>query len=59
LLGSSVEREAALIEQVTAPSLRSTHSDKREHAEKTIEELGALLSQLLHLLLYKELRKLL
>lgn len=59
LLGSSVEREAALIEQITAPSLRSTHSDKREHGEKTLEDLGALLSQLLHLLLYKELRKLL
>ena len=59
LLSSSVEREAALIEQVTLPSLRSTHSDKREYGEKMLEDLGALLSQLLHLLLYKELRKLL
>ncbi len=59
LLSSSVEREAALIEQVTMPSLRSTHSDKREYGEKMLEDLGALLSQLLHLLLYKELRKLL
>jgi hypothetical protein len=54
-----VEREAALIEQVTMPSLRSTHSDKREYGEKMLEDLGALLAQLLHLLLYKELRKLL
>ncbi len=59
LLSSSVEREAALIEQVTMPSLRSTHSDKREYGEKMLEDLGALLAQLLHLLLYKELRKLL
>ncbi|MCL5734776.1 MAG: MerR family transcriptional regulator [Actinobacteria bacterium] len=59
LLSSSAEREAALIDQVTTPSLRSTHLDKREYGEKMLEDLGALLSQLLHLLLYKELRKLL
>ncbi len=59
LLGSSVEREASLIEQVTTPSLRSTHLDKREHGEKMLEDLAALVSQLIHLLLYKELRKLL
>jgi DNA-binding transcriptional MerR regulator len=59
LLGSSVEREAALVEQITTPSLRSTHPDKREYGEKMVEDLGALLSQLMQLLLYKELRKLL
>jgi DNA-binding transcriptional MerR regulator len=59
LLGSSVEREASLLEQVATPSLRSTHPDKREHGEKMLEDLGALLSRLLRLLLYKELRKLL
>lgn len=59
LLSSSVEREAALIEQLATPSLRSTHSDKREYGEKMLEDLGALLSRLLHLLLYKELRRLL
>jgi len=59
LINSSVEREAALIEQIATPSLRSTHSDKREYGEKMLEDLGALLSQLLYLLLYKELRKLL
>lgn len=59
LLGSSVEREAALIQQVTTPSLRSTHVDKREYGEKMLEDLAALVSQLIHLLLYKELRKLL
>lgn len=59
LLSSSVEREAALIEQITTPALKSTHPDKREYGEKMLQDLGALLSQLLHLLLYKELRKLL
>lgn len=59
LLGSSVEREAALVEQITAPSLRSSHADKREYGEKMVDDLGSLLSQLMQLLLYKELRKLL
>lgn len=59
LLASSTEREAAVIEQITAPSLRSNHPDKREYGEKMLEELGALFSQLVRLLLYKELRRLL
>lgn len=59
LLSSSVEREASLLEQVATPSLRSSHPDKREYGERMLEELGALLSRLLHLLLYKDLRKLL
>jgi DNA-binding transcriptional MerR regulator len=59
LLSSSVEREASLVEQLTTPSLRSAHADKREYGEKMVEDLGSLLSQLMHLLLYKELRKLL
>jgi DNA-binding transcriptional MerR regulator len=57
LLSSSAEREAAILEQVAAPSLRSTHSDKREHGQKVLGDLGALCSQLMHFLLYKELRK--
>jgi DNA-binding transcriptional MerR regulator len=59
LLSSSVEREAALVEQITTPSLKSAHADKHEYGEKMVEDLGALLSQLMQLLLYKELRKLL
>jgi DNA-binding transcriptional MerR regulator len=59
LLGSSVEREAALLEQIATPELRSTHPDRREYGERMLEDLGALLSQLLHLLLFKELRNLL
>ncbi len=56
LLGSSVEREAAILGQVVTPSLRSTHPDKRDYGEKTLGDLGALYSQLMHLLLYRELR---
>jgi DNA-binding transcriptional MerR regulator len=59
LIGSSVEREAALVEQIATPSLKSSHADKREYGEKIVEDLSALLSQLMQLLLYKELRKLL
>ena len=59
LLGSSTEREAAVIEQIVTPSLMSTHPDKHEYGEALLGDLGALFSQLLHLLLYKELRRLL
>ena len=59
LLSSSSEREAAILEQIATPSLRSTHPDKREYGERLLGDLGALFSQLVHLLLYKELRKLL
>ncbi|NLV72743.1 MAG: MerR family transcriptional regulator [Actinobacteria bacterium] len=57
LLGSSVEREAAILQQVVAPSLRSTHADKREYGEQLLNDLGGLYSRLMHHLLYKELRK--
>jgi DNA-binding transcriptional MerR regulator len=59
LVASSVEREAALVEAITTPSLKSAHADKREYGEKMMEDLGSLLSQLMQLLLYRELRKLL
>lgn len=59
LLSSSVEREAALVEQLTTPSLKSAHADKHEYGVKMVEDLGSLLAQLMHLLLFKELRKLL
>jgi DNA-binding transcriptional MerR regulator len=59
LVASSIEREAALVEQVTTPSLRSTHADKREYGERMLADLGSLLSQLTHLLLTRELRRLL
>lgn len=59
LFASSIEREAALVEQVATPSLRSSHPDKREYGERMLADLGSLLSQLNHLLLVRELRRLL
>lgn len=57
LLASSVEREAAILQQVVAPSLRSAHVDKRDYGEQVLGDLGSLYSRLMHFLLYKELRK--
>lgn len=57
LVASSTERESAILEQVATPSLKSTHADKREYGEKMLEELGSLVSQLVHLLMFKELRR--
>jgi DNA-binding transcriptional MerR regulator len=58
LLVSSTEREAAILEQIVTPSLKSSHQDKREYGEKLLSDLGGLFAQLLQLLLYKELRRL-
>jgi DNA-binding transcriptional MerR regulator len=58
LLQSSVEREAALLEQVVAPDLRSAHEDRRAKGEQTLQDLATLLAQLLDHLLYKEVRRL-
>jgi len=59
IFSSSTEREAAILEQIVTPALMSSHPDKREYGEKMLGDLGGLFSQLLHLLLYKELRRLL
>ncbi len=59
LLSSSAEREAGLVEQVATTSLRSTHPDKKEYGVQMVEDLGSLFSRLNHLLLYRELRRLL
>jgi DNA-binding transcriptional MerR regulator len=59
LLSSSAEREAALVEQVATTALRSTHPDKKEYGMQIVEDLGSLFSRLNHLLLYRELRRLL
>ncbi|MCZ7662013.1 MAG: MerR family transcriptional regulator [Thermoleophilia bacterium] len=58
LLRSSAEREAAMVQQIVAPTLRSSHEERRAEAEKTLQALGSLLARLLDLLLYKELRRL-
>lgn len=58
LLRSSIERESALMEQLVAPALRSSHPERRAEGEQVLRNVGSLLSRLLDLLLYKELRRL-
>lgn len=58
LLRSSAEREVALLDQAMAPLLRSPHAERRREGERNLQDLALLLSRLLDLLLYKELRRL-
>ncbi len=55
---SAVGREAGLLEQILAPSLRSTNPDRREAGLQELETLADLTSQLAHLLLVRDLRQL-
>jgi DNA-binding transcriptional MerR regulator len=54
---SSADREAALIQQILAPALRSRNPDRRREAVDTLENLAAVASHLKHLLLIRDLRK--
>jgi DNA-binding transcriptional MerR regulator len=54
---SSADREAALIQQILAPALRSRNPDRRREAVETLENLAAVASHLKHLLLIRDLRK--
>jgi DNA-binding transcriptional MerR regulator len=58
VLLSSAEREAALLSQALAPALRSPHPERREEGRQLLLEFGGLLSRILDLLLYRELRRL-
>jgi DNA-binding transcriptional MerR regulator len=55
---TSADREAALLEQLMAPSLRSRSSARREEALESLEGLAATCTQLKHLLLVRDLRRL-
>ena len=55
---SAVGREAGLLEQILAPSLRSSHADRREAGLQALEVLAELTSQLAHMLLVRDLRDL-
>lgn len=57
MLSSAAEREAALIEQIVTPSLRSGHADRREYGLEVVRELGTLFSRLTQLLFTRELRR--
>ncbi len=55
---TSADREAALLEQILAPALRSRNPERRREAVEALESLAAIASHLKHLLLVRDLRKL-
>jgi DNA-binding transcriptional MerR regulator len=58
VLRSSADREAALLEAVIGPALRSSNNSRRREAIENLETLGATCTNLTHLLLVRDLRKL-
>jgi len=54
---TSADREAALLEQILAPALRSRNPERRKEAMQALENLAATASYLKHLLLIRDLRK--
>ena len=58
VLRTSADREAVLIEQILGPALRSRNRDRRREAVDNLESLAAVVSQLKHLMLVRDLRKL-
>jgi DNA-binding transcriptional MerR regulator len=57
-LRTSTDREAVLIEQVVGPSLRSRNGERRKEAVAALESMAAVMSQLKHLMLVRDLRRL-
>jgi DNA-binding transcriptional MerR regulator len=55
---SSADREAALLQQILAPALRSRNAERRNEAIDALENLAAVTTHLKHLLLIRDLRKL-
>ncbi|HEU4657160.1 MAG TPA: MerR family transcriptional regulator [Capillimicrobium sp.] len=53
---SSADREAALLQQILAPALRSRNPERRKEALDALENLAAVTSHLKHLLLVRDLR---
>ena len=58
LFKTSADREAALLEQLMAPSLRSRSAARRTEAIESLEGLAATCTELKHLLLVRDLRRL-
>jgi DNA-binding transcriptional MerR regulator len=54
---TSADREAALLEQILAPALRSRNPERRKEAVEALENLAAIASHLKHLLLIRDLRR--
>ncbi len=55
---TSADREAALLQQILAPSLRSRNEARRGEAREALENLATVTGHLKHLLLVRDLRKL-
>ena len=56
---TSADRESALLQQILAPSLRSRNAERRREAVEALENLATVTTHLKHLLLVRDLRKLL
>jgi DNA-binding transcriptional MerR regulator len=54
---SSADREATLLQQILAPALRSRNPQRRKDALEALENLAAVTTHLRHLLLVRDLRK--
>jgi DNA-binding transcriptional MerR regulator len=54
---SSADREATLLQQILAPALRSRNPQRRKEALEALENLAAVTTHLRHLLLVRDLRK--
>ena len=54
---TSADREAALLQQILAPALRSRNAQRRKEAIEALENLAAVTTHLKHLLLIRDLRK--
>jgi len=54
---SSADREAALLQQILAPALRSRNPERRREAVEALENLASVTSYLKHLLLIRDLRR--
>jgi DNA-binding transcriptional MerR regulator len=55
---TSADREAALLQQILAPALRSRNAERRKEALDALENLAVVTTHLKHLLLIRDLRKL-
>jgi DNA-binding transcriptional MerR regulator len=54
---SSADREATLLQQILAPALRSRNAQRRKEALEALENLAAVTTHLRHLMLVRDLRK--
>jgi DNA-binding transcriptional MerR regulator len=57
-LRTATDREAVLIEQIVGPALRSRNGERRKEAVDALESMAAVMAQLKHLMLVRDLRRL-